>query len=121
MILNGIAVNSATVINKTTGKTVAVISDQSLQADNDHVIFTRPVVVDTSENMIAKVGDYLYYENTPEELYYVLSSDPSYFQMVKVKLEGEDQHLAIEGEKMRTYPNNKYIGTLQDYGLVKLT
>ena len=107
------------VVEKNTGKIIAIMADDALQTDTEYEIVTRPCVSEPGDSMIAHTGDFFFYENTPEELYKVISADNSFFQMVRVTLDNDD-NLTFNGDKTRTYPNNKYIGTLQDYGLVKL-
>ena len=108
------------VVEKETKRPAAIISDQALQCQPEYEVLSYPATVQIGSNAIVERGEYLFYENTPEELYVVISDGQPFFEMCRVSLEGEDEHISYDGSKIRKYPNNKYVGDLEDYGLVRL-
>lgn len=66
---------------------------------------------------LVKQNDVLHYLGEENIHYTVLRADSKFFTMAPV-LVTKDDTVKINMSKQRTYPNNRKIGTLNDYGLV---
>lgn len=66
---------------------------------------------------LVKQNDVLHYLDEENIHYTVLRADPKFFTMAPIIMTDNDT-VKINMSKQRTYPNNRKIGTLNDYGLV---
>lgn len=67
---------------------------------------------------IAAENDVLYYKNEEETKYIVVKADAKFFTMAAICIDDKDKEVKVNFGRQRTYPNNRKIGTLLDYGLV---
>ena len=116
MIINGARSSRITIYDKVSQQPIAVIADDDIQYINSVQIILDPPQAELGEASIVNIGDYLYYESTPEELFVVSEANSRFFIMYKVSL-GANNNLEVDSNAWRKLTNNKYIATLEELGL----
>lgn len=66
---------------------------------------------------IVRQNDVLHYYGEENIHYTVIYADEKFFTMAPVSA-GKKDTVKIDMNKQRTYPNNRKVGTLKDYGLI---
>lgn len=66
---------------------------------------------------LVKQNDMLHYYGEENIHYTVIRADVKFFTMAPVSI-AKDNTVKINLGKQRTYPNNRKVGTLKDYGLI---
>ena len=114
MIIDGIKIAKITIKNQ--DGIVAILTDKEAKTEKGYDV---SVVLDTSlgPDAIALTGDVLHYRDEPEKQYVVTQADDKFFTMTPVTIEKEKQEIAYDNKHSKTYPNNRKVGTLLDYGI----
>ena len=120
MKIKNIECNSITIYNSETNEVLAKITDDKSEVKPTiEIIFD--IYTDTPEQSLVKRGDVLFYKDTPQETYIVTYCDNRLFRMCHLYIDNdENQTLRMNTDRVRSYPNNSLLNSLEDYGLMRL-
>ena len=115
MIIDGKKIAQVT-ITSPDETVIAVLTDKEAKTEKGYSV---SVVLDTSPgpDAIALAGDVLYYRDDPEQVYVVTQADDKFFSMTPVTTDFKKQMIEYDNRHTRVYPNNRKVGTLEDYGI----
>ena len=115
MNIKKVLCEAITVYNKETNEAIARITDNEIRTHENYQVFLECYSEVPEDNWIAKTGNVIVMKDNPEHIFAVVHADNRFFRCIRMILDDHD-HVILDNKYALTYPNNKMIGSLEDFG-----